>query len=137
MQRHKAFTLIEIILVVVIIMLLAALILPNLIGKAKQGKIAAAVAQVSALKTAIGQFDIECGRLPRSLQDLVERPADLPQSVQWNRCLSERRVPKDPWGQDYVYRAPGTINTDGFDLVSLGPDGKEGTDDDIGNTKTE
>lgn len=137
MNRSRAFTLIEIILVVVIIALLATLVLPRVTGRSEQAKRAAAAAQINSLKMALNQFELDCGRYPSTaegLDALVRRPGDLPESAQWRRYLDEATVPTDPWGYEYVYRYPGTVNDDGFDLLSVGPDGQEGTDDDIGNT---
>ena len=53
-------------------------------------------------------------------------PADAPN---WKGPYIKRGVPNDPWGKPYVYRYPGTNNTNGYDLYSLGPDGREGNDD--------
>jgi len=136
MKKH-AFTLIEMILVVVIIGLLAALVLPQFIGRSEKAKRAAALAQISSLKTALGSFEIDHGRFPTTaegLKALVERPANLPASSEWSSYMSEANIPTDPWQNEYVYRCPGTVNTQGYDLFSPGPDGKPGTDDDIGNT---
>jgi len=137
-MRRNAFTLVEIILVVVIIALLATLVLTRLTGRAEQARVAAATAQVSSFKRAIGEFEMDCGRYPTTaegLRALVERPSGLSEGAKWRRYLDDHSIPKDPWGFEYVYRCPGSVNTDGFDLLSPGPDGKEGTDDDVGNTR--
>ena len=137
MKRQRAFSLIEMILVVVIIGLLATLVLPKFLGWGERGRKAAASAQVSSLKTSLQHFHLACGRRPTTeegLEALVTRPAGLDEDVKWEKTL-DGAVPADPWGRDYIYRCPGTVNTDGFDLFSLGLDGVEGTDDDIGNTK--
>ena len=138
MRKTNAFTLMEMILVVVIIGLLAALVLPKVVGWGEKTRKTAALAQVSSLKTALGGFERACGRFPTTaegLRALIEKPAALPEGSQWERFLDESIVPNDPWGREYVYRCPGTVNTDGYDLLSLGPDGQEGTDDDVGNTR--
>ena len=69
------------------------------------------------------------------LRALVERPQSLPPTANWSRYLDESYVPKDPWGNDFVYRQPGRVNPDGYDLFSPGPDGRADTEDDIGNTR--
>ena len=138
MRKTKAFSLMEMILVVVIIGLLAALVLPRFVGWGEKARKAAAASQVSSFKTALGSFERACGRFPTSaegLRALIERPAGLPETAEWERFLDEQNVPKDPWQNDYIYRCPGTVNTDDYDLLSAGPDGREGTDDDIGNTR--
>ncbi|KPK85173.1 MAG: hypothetical protein AMJ81_04020 [Phycisphaerae bacterium SM23_33] len=138
MPKRNGFTLMEMILVVVIIGLLAALVLPRVVGWGEKARQTATAAQVSSFKTALSAFERACGRYPTTaegLRALVERPPGLPEGTEWERFLEESTLPKDPWGRDYVYRCPGSVNTDGYDLFSLGPDGQENTDDDIGNTR--
>jgi general secretion pathway protein G len=53
--------------------------------------------------------------------------------MKWNGPYREKAVPSDPWGRQYQYASPGRHNTDSYDVWSLGPDGADGTDDDIGN----
>lgn len=136
-NKNFGFTLVEIILVVVIIALLAGLVLTKIAGRGQQAREAAAKAQIASLKSAINNFEIDCGRFPTTTEGLgalIERPGDLGENIQWRVYLDEKKVPTDPWGNEYLYRQPGAINTDGFDIVSKGPDGVEGTADDIGNT---
>jgi len=135
----KAFTLVEIILVVVIIALLSGLVLTKIAGKGKQARIAATQAQIANLKAALNNFEIDCGRFPTTaegLESLIARPASLGDNVQWRAYLDENKVPQDPWGKPYIYQYPGTFNTDAFDLYSVGPDGQQGTQDDIGNASS-
>lgn len=132
----KAFTLVEIILVVVIIALLSGLVLTKIAGKGKQARVAAAQAQIANFKAALNNFEIDCGRFPTTeegLLSLVVRPASLGDNVQWRVYLDDNKIPVDPWGNAYVYICPGSVNVDGFDLFSFGPDGQQGTQDDIGN----
>jgi general secretion pathway protein G len=137
MRRLTAFTLMEMILVVVIIGLLAALVLPRVVGWGEKARIAAAKAQIGSFKTALGGFERAVGRFPSTsegLRALIEKPPNLPEGVEWERFLDESVIPQDPWAGEYVYRSPGAVNPD-YDLFSRGPDGQEGTDDDIGNTR--
>lgn len=138
MPRKTAFTLMEMILVVVIIGLLAALVLPRVVGWGEKSRLAAARAQISSFKLALGKFEMTYGRFPATaegLRALAESPAGWSEATPWERSLDDTAIPQDPWGNDYVYRHPGAVNTDGYDLFSLGKDGQEGTDDDIGNTR--
>ena len=124
----------EMILVVVIIGLLAALVLPRVVGWGEKARITAAKAQISSFRTALSNFERICGRYPSAaegLRALIEKPTDLPPGTEWEPCLEDPVIPKDSWGRDYVYRHPGTVNAGGYDLFSLGPDGQEGTDDDV------
>jgi general secretion pathway protein G len=59
----------------------------------------------------------------------VTRPGD---AKNWNGPYLDD-VPKDPWGQPYVYVYPGRHNANGYDLYSIGRDGQDGTADDVGN----
>jgi general secretion pathway protein G len=128
-RRAGAFTLIELLLVLVILAILAGIVVPKFIGRSEQAKAAAAKSDISNLKTALGTFEIDNSRFPSTeegLQALVDKPAgDLPN---WKHMLD--KVPTDPWGHPYVYRCPGTGNKE-YDLISVGPDGQEGTKDDV------
>jgi general secretion pathway protein G len=127
--RRGAFTLIELLLVLVILAILAGIVVPKFIGRSEQAKVAAAKSDISNLKTSLGTFEIDNGRFPSTeegLQALVDKPnGDLPN---WKRGID--KVAPDPWGHPYIYRNPGTGNKE-FDLLSVGPDGQEGTADDI------
>jgi general secretion pathway protein G len=133
-RRRQGFTLIEIMLVVVIIGILAAVIGPKLSGKTNTARISTTKSSIEGLKTTLGMFEIQSGRYPTTeegLNALLEKPGDLSDD-QWDGPYVHD-WPKDAWGQDFIYRSPGEINAD-FDIVSTGPDKKEGTDDDIANT---
>ncbi|MEM9295454.1 MAG: type II secretion system protein GspG, partial [Planctomycetota bacterium] len=82
----------------------------------------------------LGRYEIEVGAYPttqQGLDALVTDPGNVPD---WpGRTLDADAVPQDQWGNDWQYRAPGTQNTDGYDLFSFGPDGKQGGGDDITN----
>lgn len=131
-KRNFGFTLIEILLVVVIIGILAAVAIPRLGGRVKQAQIAAAQADVNNIGMALRLYEVDNGAYPSSLQGLVASPGSVPN---WRGPYLEKGVPKDPWGNDYVYAFPGSRNPNGYDLHSLGPDGAE-SGDDIGNWQT-
>ena len=129
------FTLIEVLLVVIIVGVLAAIVLPNLVGRAEQTRRSAAAAQIANFKTGLNSFELDNGRFPTTTEGLdamVSRPAT--NSSLWKGPYLEGNViPKDPWEKSYTYRFPGTFNADGYDLISNGRDGQEGTADDIAN----
>ena len=133
-QRNKlrrAFTLVEMLLVVTIIGILAALVIPKIVGRSEQARATAARADISSIKTALDSFEVDNGYYPKSLQDLYAAPSN---AKNWHGPYLDPTKPlEDPWGNKYIYYFPGKHNTSSFDLLSVGPDGKEGTDDDVGN----
>jgi general secretion pathway protein G len=126
---RRAFTLVEMLLVITIIGILAALVVPKMMGRSEQARQAAARADLASVKTALDAFEIDNGYYPRNLGDLIQQPGD---AKNWRGPYLDK-IPQDPWGNNYVYTCPGRRNANGYDLSSIGPDGKEGTDDDIGN----
>ena len=128
----SGFTLIELLLVMMIIAILAAVVVPKFTGKTQDAKIKAAMADVSTIKTQLSVFEIDNGSYPTSeqgLQALVTNPGNL---TTWTHAYLDK-MPMDPWQHPYIYHCPGTNNKD-FDIYSMGPDGQDGTADDIGDT---
>lgn len=119
----RAFTLIEIMVVVIVIGVLATLIIPTLFGRAGKAKVAVAKQKITAIETAIQLFEQDYSRFPEALQELVQPPADVPADQLSPPTLKAKDL-KDPWGNDFVYRFPGNNFT--YDLISLGADGAEG-----------
>jgi len=131
-KLNRAFTLTELMLVVVIIGILAAIVIPKIAGKSEQARVTAAQTDIKAgIKAALDSYEIDNGTYPKSLQDLLKQPAN---ARNWHGpYFDPPQLPVDPWGYPYVYYYPGKHNPNGYDLLSVGPDGKEGTEDDIGN----
>ncbi|HXX95039.1 MAG TPA: type II secretion system major pseudopilin GspG [Planctomycetota bacterium] len=130
------FTLIELLLVVVIIGILAAIVVPRLAGRSEDARIAKAQGDITSFKTALGAYEVDNGKYPTSdqgLRALVQKPGGSPEPKNWKGPYLENLtdIPKDPWDHEYQYRCPGTKNANGYDLFSWGPDGVEGTQDDI------
>jgi general secretion pathway protein G len=130
-HRH-AFTLVEMLLVITIIGILAALVIPKMVGRSEQARQAAVRADLSSIKTALDAFEVDNGYYPKNIQDLLQQPRD---AKNWHGPYLDN-IPQDPWGTPYLYSYPGKHNSGGYDLWSAGPDGKSGTDDDIGNWTT-
>jgi general secretion pathway protein G len=128
-QLRRAFTLVEMLLVVTIIGILAALVIPKIVGRSEQARETAVRADLASIKTALDAFEVDNGNYPKSLGDLVQAPNN---ATHWHGPYLDK-VPTDPWNDNYIYYYPGKHNPAGFDLLSVGPDQKEGTDDDIGN----
>ena len=129
--RRTGFTLIELLLVMVILVVLAAIIMPSFTGRSRDARIVAAKQQISNFETSLEAFENDTGRYPTTeegLQALVVQPAGVDN---WHQLL--KAVPLDPWKNPYQYHFPGSHNTIGPDIFSMGPDGHEGGGDDIDN----
>jgi len=121
--RH-AFTLVELLLVLVILGILAAIVIPKFSGRTEQAKEQAAVTQISTFRTALDAFEVDNGYYPKGkngLMDLIQAPRD---AQNWRGpYLQSDAIPKDPWGNDYIYENPGRHNPSSYDLSSMGPPG--------------
>ena len=126
---ENGFTLVEMLLVVTIIGILMAIVVPKMVGRSEQARQTAVRADISAIKTALDAFEVDNGYYPKSLQDLLQQPSN---AKNWHGPYLDK-VPQDPWSNPYIYTYPGRRNANSYDLMSVGPDGKAGTDDDIGN----
>jgi len=133
---RAAFTLIELLLVLVILGILAAIVVPKFSGRTEQARMTAAQSQVSTFGTALDSFEVDVGYYPKGrngLNDLVVQPRD---AQSWRGPYMKNEIPKDPWGNDYVYECPGKNNPSSYDLISMGPDGRAGSEDDVTNFKS-
>ena len=131
--RAGGFTLIELLLVLVILGILAAIVIPKFSGRTEQARTTAAVSQISTFSTALDAYEVDNGFYPKGkngLNDLVERPGT---AQNWRGPYMQKGIPDDPWGRPYVYESPGKQNPSGYDIMSMGPDGRAGTEDDITN----
>ncbi len=126
---NSGFTLIELLIVMVIIGLLAAFIVPKLTRKVGKAKQTTAKAQIEFISTAIDIYRLDTGKYPSmdtGLQSLNTKPGDV---QNWDGpYMKKNKIPKDPWGADYIYKHPGTHGD--YDIVSYGADGSEGGSDD-------
>lgn len=135
-RAGSGFTLIEIMLVVIIIAALSAMVVPRLVGRSEQAKVAVAKADIeSHVPTALKLFELDNGFFPTTSQGLGAlrtRPAVSPFPGNWNGPYLEKD-PVDPWGNPYEYMSPGKLRPD-FDIYSKGRD-VTSPDDDITNWK--
>jgi general secretion pathway protein G len=116
-------------LVITIIGILAALVVPKMMGRSEQARQAAARADIASIKTALDAYEVDNGGYPKALADLLQAPR---QARNWRGPYLDK-IPQDPWGNEYQYAQPGRQNANSFDLSSIGPDGRAGTEDDFGN----
>ncbi len=139
----RGFTLIELMVVIVILGILAGLIVPRIMGRPEEAKQLKAKIQIESLETALKLFKLDAGMYPdteQSLQALVEIPevGRIPKKWRKGGYLEKGKVPRDPWGNEFVYLSPG-VHGD-YDLVSYGADGVpggEGKDKDINSWEIE
>jgi len=139
MHSRRAFTLLEIIVVIIVLALLAALVAPQIIGRVSEARSATARTQLELFGTALDNYRLDNGAYPtteQGLQALREKPTRAPVPANWRGPYVRKAVPNDPWGRPYLYRFPGERNAGAFDLSSLGRDGQPGgtgEDADINN----
>jgi len=119
--RQRGMSLIEIIIVIVLIGAVLAFVGARVLGGKDRGDYNIAKAQVQTMAGKIESFQMDTGRLPTALEELVTQPSDV---NGWLGPYAKPAELKDPWGHPLEYRAPG--ETGPFDLVSLGKDGKPG-----------
>ncbi|WP_187170458.1 type II secretion system major pseudopilin GspG [Salidesulfovibrio onnuriiensis] len=137
----EGFTLIELMVVIVILGVLAGLIVPQFMDEPQKARVVKATMQMESISTALKKFYIDNGFYPvteQGLEALVSKPTSgrTPKNYAPSGYLS--KLPKDPWGNSYVYIAPGKHGP--FDLSSYGADGAEGgseVDADVNNWELE
>ena len=135
-KQKNAFTLIELLLVITIISVLAAVVVPRFFGRSQEARIVAArQIIVGTFGISLDMFEQDTGRYPRSDEGL-RALVDNPQTTNWRGpYLKTNNVPLDPWGSEYKYNYPSELTNSEFlyDIISAGPDGVFGNNDDVTN----
>ena len=134
MQRSRGFTLLEVMVVIVILGIIASMVVPNLMGNKEQADKQKVVVDIQQLENALDMYRLRNSFYPtteQGLEALVSAPTSQPVPRSYPADGFVRRLPKDPWGEDYILVSPGQMGR--IDVYSKGPDRVAGTDDDIGN----
>lgn len=131
LNNRGGFTLIEIMVVIVILAMLAAIVGPKLMGRTDDAKLTDAKVQIKNVETALKFYKLDNGVYPsteQGLNALISKPTVgvIPKSYKDGGYLESKNVPKDPWGNDYLYVSPGEHGD--YDLFSYGTDGAKGGD---------
>ena len=136
-RAQSGFTLIEIMVVVVILGILAALVVPQIISRPDEARVAKARQDIRAVESALKLYRLDNFQYPtteQGLAALVDKPTTQPEPRNWKSGGYLDRIPTDPWGNVYHYRNPGEHGE--IDVYTLGRDGRPGdeeSDADIGN----
>lgn len=120
-KKQRGMSLIEIIIVIVLIGAVLTFVGSRVLGGADRAKANLGKSQVQTLAGKVEQFQMDTGRLPNSLDELVTAPGN---ASGWLGPYAKEAELKDPWGNPVEYRTPGESGA--FDLVVLGKDGKIG-----------
>jgi len=123
--KQNGFTLIELLIVMAILALLAGLVGPTLWNKLAGAKRDVTATQIKSIESSLDSYRLDMGRFPKELKELIK---DSTGKSAWDGPYM-KKIPKDPWENEYQYRAPGKHNKD-FDLYSLAADGNEGGEED-------
>jgi general secretion pathway protein G len=130
-------TLIEILIVIAILLAIGGLVVVNLMPKKEQADIDLMRVQIGSFDEALKLFKLDMDRYPteeEGLAALWKGPEDDEETKKWRGPYMDPPVPQDKWGHDWIYRYPGEIRGEAYyDIVSIGPDGEEGSEDDISN----
>ena len=127
--NDHGFTLIELMVVIVILGILAGLIVPRIMGRPEEAKQLKAKIQIESLETTLKLYKLDTGMYPETeqgLQALIEQPetGKMPKNWREGGYLEKGKLPKDPWGNSFIFLSPGTHGE--YDIISYGSDGVQG-----------
>jgi general secretion pathway protein G len=127
-KKDEGFTFIETVVTITIILIMTAGVGFSAIRYIEGARLAACKNQIETFRLALQSYYLQCGAYPAQAQGLAalwEKPVIAPVPPSWNGPYLEKQVPKDPWGNEYVYKNPGDKNLP-WTVISYGADGREG-----------
>ena len=133
-SKQRGFTLLEVMVVIVILGILASMVVPNLMGNKDKADQQKAVSDIVALENALDMYKLDNSIYPtteQGLESLVQKPTSSPEPRNYRDGGYVKRLPQDPWRNDYLLLSPGENGK--IDIFSAGPDGQVGSEDDIGS----
>jgi general secretion pathway protein G len=138
-RRRSAFTLVELLIVLAILLTIGGIVVVNLLPKKGEADISATQAQIDQFVNALDFFQLDMKRYPTTEEGLAalwskDALEDEEEAASWKGPYLKDRTDKDLWGSEWIYRAPSEIREGApFDIISIGPDKEEDTEDDIDN----
>jgi general secretion pathway protein G len=132
LRRPAGFTLLEMVIVLGIIAMILGGAIFAMKGIGDSAKLTQVRSDCSSLGNALDMYKLNAGGYPttqQGLKALVDKPTSNPPPRMWVRIFD--KVPLDPWNNEYLYRFPGRKNATKYEIISKGPDGQEGTGDDL------
>ena len=132
---RKGFTMVELMAVLIILGLLATVLVRNFMGQTDRARAVITKANLKILHSAISQFKMETGRFPtedEGLIALIEQPSDI-ETWEPGGYLETTEIPEDGWGNEFIFELYPESGKQ-FVIRSMGPDGEEGTEDDLLST---
>lgn len=135
LRSKSGYTLLEIMIVLSIIALLLSSAIYMMSGNVDFAKEQRVKSDIQAISMQLSLYEMQNFRLPttgQGIDALVHLPSSDPKPQHWKKLWKDENVPLDPWNQPYVFRNPGKYKTDGYDLYSLGPQGKDGDPSNLG-----
>jgi len=134
-RRRRGFTLMEVLLVLAILVVLGSMVTVGYMQIQKNANKSAAQSQIGLLEGAVQFYALNVGTCPTTQQGLLalrEAPSDLKNAAKWAGPYLAKELPIDPWGQPYQYEQ---ISAEEFKIWSNGPDGQQGSEDDVDPTR--